>query len=370
MDQRLITIDGSYGEGGGQILRTALALSAITGKPFRLEKIRAGRKNPGLQAQHLTAVQACAEICRARLEGAELSSPSLAFIPQSPPLPGEYAWDVAEARQGGSAGAVSLILQTVIWPLALADSDSRFKISGGTHVPFSPPFHYIQNVLLPTLAKLGVKAEASIEKWGWYPRGEGEIEVRVKGKTNWQSLELVERGALLRIQGISAVSNLPISIAQRQIQRADEILEGAGGGKIEWEIISAPASGPGTCVFIWVEGENVSAGFTALGARGKPAEKVAEEATRDLLRYLDSGMALDMHLADQLILPLALAPDPSHFTTCRLTRHLLTNIWTVSHFLTARFEVRGQEGEAGEIWCYPQGEERQGAMISNAAERE
>lgn len=365
----LITIDGSYGEGGGQILRTALALSAITGKSFRLEKIRAGRKNPGLQAQHLTAVLACAQICEANLEGASIGSSTLSFFPGSPPKPGRYEWDVQKVRKGGSAGSVTLILQTVLWPLALANGDSQVKIHGGTHVPFSPPFHYLQHVLFPTLTKMGLHVEAGIEKWGWYPHGGGIVQVRIKGRTSLQGIELRERGKPVHFRVLSVVSHLPLSIAERQARRVQEIIQETGL-EIELEVNTAPAAGPGTCVFIGGGFEKAYTGFTALGARGKPAEKVAEEATRDLLRYLESGQALDMHLADQLILPLALAPDPSRFTTYRITRHLLTNIWTVGRFLPARFEVRGQEGEPGEIWCYPQGDERQGALMSNAAERE
>lgn len=352
MERDLINIDGSYGEGGGQILRTALALSAITGKPFRMEKIRAGRKNPGLQAQHLTAVLACAEICGARVEGEHPGSPSLTFTPQSPPQPGKYTWDVRQARKGGSAGSAPLILHTVLYPLALADGDSQITIQGGTHVPFSPPYHYLAGVLIPALAKIGVSVEVALQRWGWYPQGGGVIHAQIRGRTAFTGIAARERGQLIRLRGLSAVSNLPLAIAQRQSRRVEEVLK-REGLEIEIEIISAPALGPGTCVFLWAEFANLSAGTTALGARGKSAERVAEEAAGEFLSYFKSGAALDMHLADQLLLPLVLAATPSHFTTCRITRHLLTNIWTVGQFLPLRFEVQGKEGEPGEVWCYP-----------------
>ncbi|MFQ6059433.1 MAG: RNA 3'-terminal phosphate cyclase [Anaerolineae bacterium] len=347
----MMTIDGSYGEGGGQVLRTSLALSALLAQPVRIENIRAGRRNPGLQAQHLTGVQATAQVCQAKLEGAELRSQTLTFVPQSPPRTGKYAFDVAQARKGGSAGATSLVFQTLLLPLAFAPGTSRLTIQGGTHVAWSPPFHYLERVYLPTLARMGIEAEVSIERWGWYPIGGGVVKARVKGTEGTKGLvgiNLTERGELIRLSGISALSNLPRHIVERQKRRAEGILR-AEGFDPEIEIVDAPARGQGTCVFLVAEYENALAGFTALGARGKRAEKVAEEACHDFLAYHRSGACLDMHLADQLILPLALARGPSAFTTCRITQHLLTNIWVVEQFLDVRFEVEGGEGEGGKV---------------------
>ncbi|HID86755.1 MAG TPA: RNA 3'-phosphate cyclase [Anaerolineae bacterium] len=360
----MITIDGSYGEGGGQVLRTSLTLSALLSRPMRIERIRAGRRNPGLQAQHLTGVRATAQVCGAELEGAKLGSQTLTFVPQSPPRAGEYAFDVAEARKGGSAGATSLVLQTLLLPLAFASATSRLTLQGGTHVAWSPPFHYLEWVYLPTLARMGIEADVSIERWGWYPIGGGVMKASVKGRGNeghgpedrdlslaprsLLPLDLTQRGTLRRLHGLSALSNLPMHIAERQRKRAVEILR-AEGFAPEIEVVNAPAKGRGTCVFLLAEYENGLAGFTALGARGKPAEKVAEEACRDFLAYHKSGACLDMHLADQLILPMALARGPSAFTTCRITQHLLTNIWVVEQFMDVRFEVEGKEGGRGRV---------------------
>jgi len=346
----MVIIDGSYGEGGGQVLRTSLALSALLGEPVRVENIRAKRPNPGLQAQHLTGVMAIARICDAEVKGAELGSKELTFIPRKKPQAGLYRFDVAKARKGGSAGATTLVFQTIFFPLARADGVSRVVIKGGTHVAWSPPFHYLEHVFLPTIARMGFEAELRIEKWGWYPIGGGEITITVIGdsKAALKGIQLTERGKLRRLWGISAYSNLPEHIGQRQRQRAVELLR-------RWDldpriqIVKAPSSGKGTCVFLVAEFENTVAGFTALGAIGKRAERVAEEAVREFLDYYKSGAALDKHLADQLILPMALAREPSAFTTCRITQHLLTNIWVVEQFMGEKFVVEGQEGAKGYV---------------------
>ncbi|MFQ6000883.1 MAG: RNA 3'-terminal phosphate cyclase [Anaerolineae bacterium] len=347
----MITIDGSYGEGGGQILRTSLTLAAVTGKPLKMVNIRAGRKNPGLAAQHLTAVLAVAAICDARLEGAHLGSQTLTFEPRSPPQAGSYSWDVAAARKGGSAGSTSLILQTVLLPLALAEGRSKVTVKGGTHVPWSPPYHFLEKVYLPTLARLGVEARADIERWGWYPIGRGCVKAQIKeADSSLKPIDLNERGEFLRLSGLSALSNLPKHIAQRQRDRALEVLR-REDFEADVRIEEGKSLGRGTMVFLWAGFENTVAGFTALGAPGKPAEKVAEEACQAFLEYYRSGAVVDKHLADQLILPLALADGHSSFTTCQITQHLLTNIWVVKRFIDIDYQVEGSEGEKGRVSC-------------------
>jgi len=349
----MIAIDGSSGEGGGQILRTSLTLAAVTGKPLKMANIRAGRKNPGLGAQHLTAVLAAAAVCDAHLEGAHLGSQTLTFVPRSLPQAGSYSWDVAAARRGGSAGSTSLILQTVLLPLALAEGQSEVTVKGGTHVPWSPPYHFLEKVYLPTLARLGVEAKVDIERWGWYPIGRGSVRAQIKGATSsplLKPIDLNERGEFLRLSGLSALSSLPEHIAQRQRGRALEVLR-REGFEPDIRIEEGKSFGRGTMVFLWAEFENGVAGFTALGAPGKPAEKVAEEACRAFLEYYRSGAALDKHLADQLILPLALADGHSTFTTCQITQHLITNIWVVERFMDVDYQVEGSEGEKGRVSC-------------------
>lgn len=348
----MVVIDGSHGEGGGAVLRTALSLSALLGEPLRIESIRIKRPNPGLQAQHLTGVRAMARVCRAKLQGAELGSPTLAFVPRSPSRSGEYSWDVAEARKGGSAGATSLIFQALLLPLALAEGESTLFLRGGTHVAWSPPFHYLKMVYLPTLARMGIEADVGIEEWGWYPIGGGVMTARIRGAGGADSpilgLELTERGTLRRLCGISAISNLPGHVAERQKRQAEKLLR-SEGFEPRIDIIDAPSKGRGSVLFLLAEFENVRAGFTSLGQKGKPAEKVAEDACSEFLHYLESGAALDQYLADQLILPMALAQGDSSFTTSRITQHLLTNVWVAQQFLGHRFLIEGQEGKGGKV---------------------
>jgi RNA 3'-terminal phosphate cyclase (ATP) len=348
----MIIIDGSHGEGGGQLLRSSLSLSAVSGEPIRIENIRVKRPNPGLQAQHLTGALAMAQICHAKLEGAELGSPTLTFTPRASPQSGEYAWDVAEARRGGSAGATSLIFQALLVPLLLAEGNSRLFLRGGTHVAWSPPFNYLKMVYLPTLSRMGIEARADIEQWGWYPIGGGVMRSQISGTGHalpgMASLDLTERGRLKRLYGISALSNLPGHIAERQKRQATRVLEREGFHP-QIEIVDAPSRGQGSVFFFLAEFENVRAGFTSLGRKGKPAERVAEQACIEFLRYYESGAALDQHLADQLILPMALAEGQSSLTTCRITQHLLTNIWVVEQFLKTRFRVEGEEGKQGKV---------------------
>ena len=349
----MMYIDGSYGEGGGQIVRSALSLATLLGVAVRIERIRQGRGRPGLAAQHLTGVRMLAQICQARLEGASLGSRELTFWPGRAPQRGRYHFDVGQARRGGSAGAVSLVLQAVLLPLARAEGASRLVGEGGTHVAWSPPFHYLERVWLPMLARLRMEARVSLERWGWYPQGGGKLTCEIRGQggdecPSWRGMVLEERGRLLRLAGISASSNLPRHIAQRQRRRVEVLLREQGVG-VELQTIDAPSPGPGTMVFLLAESENSLAGFTAYGRRGKPAEKVAEEAVEAFLQYYRSGAALDPHLADQLVLPLALAEGESSFTTSRVTGHLLTNIRVVEQFLDVHFSVEGREGEPGRV---------------------
>jgi RNA 3'-terminal phosphate cyclase (ATP) len=337
-----LVIDGSYGEGGGQIVRTTLALAAITGRAVRIHKIRAGRRNPGLAAQHLTGVRAIAAICDARVSGDEPGSQSLTFVPGGPPQSGDYVFDVAEAREGGSAGATTLVLHSVLLPLGLADGDSTVVIRGGTHVAWSPPFDYAREVWLWALTRMGLEATLELVEWGWYPVGQGEIRATIVGRGGVLSpLNLIERGSLRRVKGRAVAANLPAHIPQRMTDRAHSLLKGAGlDAHIEPLRVRAACAGAG--IFLTAEYEGVRAGFSALGAKGKPSEAVAEEAVVALLAHRDSGQALDQHLADQLVLPMALAGGASSFSAERVSRHLATNNWVIEQFGVAQVLVRGR----------------------------
>ncbi|MCZ6675735.1 MAG: RNA 3'-terminal phosphate cyclase [Candidatus Poribacteria bacterium] len=340
-----LEIDGNYGEGGGQILRSSLSLSAILQQPIRITNIRAGRKRSGLAAQHLTAVNAVAAITNAEVMGGSLGSQTLTFIPQEI-RGGHYTFDVADIRP--SAGSLSLVFQAIVLPLAHADAASTVTLRGGTHVPWSPNVHYLQRIFLPMAAKFGFHGSLTLNRWGWYPKGGGEAIAKIQPTSDWREVDLRSRGKLKAIHGISAVSNLPDHILNRQRNQCLKRLAQLDS-PVNIDPVKGKSIGPGTLVFLKAEFENIQAGFSALGARGKRAEQVADEACQELQDFLASDAAIEPHLADQLILPMALAKGESRFTTSRITRHLTTNIWLVQQFLPVKFEVNGAEGEPGEI---------------------
>jgi RNA 3'-terminal phosphate cyclase (ATP) len=340
-----VIIDGAHGEGGGQILRTALSLSAITGRPLRIERIRALRRNPGLAAQHLTAVRAVAALCGAQLSGDTLGSTCLDFAPQAPVASGKYIFDVSLAREGGSAGAIMLVLQTVLLPLAFAGGDSEVELHGGTHMAWSPPFDYVRDVWLPALARLGVEASVELANFGWYPVGKGKVRAQIRGRRAMlKPLELEQRGPLVRIFGRAVAANLPAHIPQRMADRALSLLA-VLGADLFIEPLRVRAACPGAGLFLTAEYANLNCGFSAIGAVGKPSEQVAEEAAGALLDHHASGAALDRHLGDQILLPLCFSSGPSRFSVAEITRHLETNAWVIERFGVAR--VVSERGASG-----------------------
>ena len=339
--QGTIEIDGSMGEGGGQVLRTSLSLAILTGRALRLENIRARRPKPGLMAQHLKAVEAAAAISGARVEGAYLGSGSLLFEPREIRA-GAYSFDI------GTAGSTSLVLQTILVPLAFAPEASTVVVTGGTHVPWSPSFHYLDWQWAPFLRRIGFDPRLELEQAGFYPRGGGRVRATIGPSSRQAPLRIVERGALLRIRGISGVGKLDRGIAERQERRARERLADLCR-EIAIEIAEVPAASPGTFLLLLAECEHSQACYCGLGARGKRAEQVADEASEGMIAFLDGNGAVDPWLADQLILPLAIAGAESELRTARVTEHLLTNAQVVKQFLSVRIEIAGERGEAGTI---------------------
>ena len=319
----MLTIDGSHGEGGGQILRTALALSLVTGTPFRIERIRAGRKKPGLARQHLTAVQAAAKIGRAQVTGASLRSMELTFIPASV-APGEYRFTV------GTAGSTTLVLQTVLPALLTAPGPSTLALEGGTHNPFAPPFDFLQKCFLPVLNRMGPKVVATLGRPGFYPTGGGQVEVTITPAVELARLDLRERGGIRRRSAAALVAGLPRHVAERERALVRRQL---GLEHSQAEVVELSADqGPGNVVRIEIESEWITEVFTGFGQRGVRAEVVARRTVEAARRYLAADVPVGEHLADQLLIPLALAGGGS-FKTLPLTRHALTNAEVLKKFL-------------------------------------
>jgi len=322
----VITLDGSQGEGGGQIIRTAVALSAITGQPVRIERVRAGRENPGLRPQHVTAVEAVAAICDAVTRGVEVGSDTIIFEPRSPVRAGEYEWGV------GTAGSACLVAQTVLLPLALAQGASKLTLYGGTHVPHSPSGHYLRDVYAPMLLRMGIGIEIYMGSYGWMPEGGGMLTIYLEGGARPQGQRLLERGPLERVFGYAVGCNLPSHIPQRMANRAINLLDVLDVPlDIRPQRTRSVSTGAG--LFLTAEYANGRAGFGMLGRKGMPSEEVAERAVTPLLMFHDSGAAVDERLMDQLVLPLALAEGESVVSTNAITSHLRTNIDVVRAFL-------------------------------------
>ncbi|HKO56535.1 MAG TPA: RNA 3'-terminal phosphate cyclase [Thermoanaerobaculia bacterium] len=328
----MISIDGSQGEGGGQVLRTSLALSLCTGQPFRIENIRARRKTPGLLRQHLTAVNAAAEVGSASVEGAAIGSMALTFTPDQV-RGGDYAFAI------GTAGSTTLVLQTILLPLLLCDEPSTVTIEGGTHNKAAPPFDFIEAAFLPLLRRMGGRVEVELLRAGFYPAGGGRIRAVIE-PSHLTRLDVPERGELVTRRIRAVVANLPLAIAQREVDTAGAIL----GWEGEAETIDA--TGPGNAITITVGSEHVTEVFTAFGERGVRAEQVAEKAASEAKRYLESDAAVGEHLADQLLLPMALG-DGGSFTTMPLSGHAVTNIDVIRCFLDVPIEVDGARLSVG-----------------------
>jgi RNA 3'-terminal phosphate cyclase (ATP) len=341
----MLEIDGSHGEAGGQILRTSLSLSCITHTAFKIFNIRRARKRPGLMPQHLAAVDAVARIAGARVSGHYEGSTELTFEPGEP-QPGDYVFDIR------TAGSTSLLSQAVLPALLFTRDKSRITFKGGTHVPFSPSFDYLKGVFIPMLEEIGITARASILRYGFYPKGGGEIEIEMAPSRLIHNLHAVQRGNAVKIELTSGVARLPIGIALRQRDAALKRLAD-GGLTADAQVRNVPAAGQGTFVFIRAGFERCSAGFSALGERGKPAELVAEEASEAFLHYYSLADCLDPWLADQIVIYLAVAQAASTFTTSRITNHLLTNLWAIEKFLGISYRIEGERGGGGVVTIYP-----------------
>jgi RNA 3'-terminal phosphate cyclase (ATP) len=341
----MVEIDGSSGEGGGQMLRTSLAIAAATRQAFRITNIRARRPKPGLRAQHLAALQAAGKISQAEILGASLGSQEVTFRPKAI-KPGVYRFDIR------TAGSTTLVLQTIFIPLSMADAASQTTVTGGTHVRWSPSFHYLAWHWLLFMQRIGYEVELALDLAGYYPKGGGRIHAKYRPVGTPAPLHLLERGQMVGVHGLSMVSNLPMHIAQRQRSQAIHRLKDLDC-IIEIDVQSLPAQAKGTALILLAKFEHSQVCYFGLGGRGKPAEQVADEAADALLAFLRTDGAVDEYLADQLLLPLSISDKVSEFRTARVTQHLLTNATVLQAFLHVEVEVYGALGEPGTVRIVP-----------------
>jgi len=339
MVEGMIRIDGSEGEGGGQVLRTALGLSLVTGKPFQIEKIRAKREKSGLLRQHLTAVLAAAEIGNAKTEGAALGSKNLSFIPGKVRA-GKYRFAV------GTAGSGTLVLQTILPALMLADGTSRLVIEGGTHNMQAPPFDFLAKTFIPLLNRLGPNVVLKPERYGFYPAGGGRFTAEINPCSAISPVQWIGRDEVTHRRGVAIVANLARSIAQREIDTLGHML---GWGPECFEIIETKDSpGPGNVVMIEVGTPSITEVFTGFGRLGATAEHVASEAAGVARSYLSSRAFAGEYLADQLLVPLALAGKGS-FSATKISLHAQTNMKVVERFLPVTFRTQKKES-CVQVW--------------------
>jgi RNA 3'-terminal phosphate cyclase (ATP) len=326
----MITIDGSLGEGGGQILRSSLALSLVTGQPFRMDKIRAGRRNPGLLRQHLTALKAATEIGQAEVTGDVIGSQQLTFAPGKI-KPGDYAFAV------GTAGSATLVLQTVLPALLVGDGEmTTLTLEGGTHNPFAPPFDFLVKAFLPIINRMGAGVTARIERYGFYPAGGGKFVVSINPASQLRPMELNERGAITEKAARAIVAYLPFDIAERELSLIRRKLDLPGEALHGETIKTSP--GPGNVVTVELTSQHVTEVFTGFGERGVSAKAVANAVVKEAREYLAAEVVAGEHLADQLLLPFALAGGGA-FTTLPLSKHSTTNMEVIQKFLEVKFEV-------------------------------
>ena len=334
----MLVLDGSQGEGGGQILRSALALSLATGTPFRIENIRAGRPRPGLMRQHLTAVEAAAAVGGAQISGAEVGSRSVSFAPTGVKA-GDYAFSV------GTAGSATLVLQTVLPSLLTADGPSSLVLEGGTHNPSSPPFDFLAKAFLPLVSRMGAHVEATLERPGFYPAGGGRFHVTITPAKALTPLVLEQRGEVRARRVRAVVANVPRAVGERELNRF--------AARTHWdasafslELVPSPV-GPGNVLIAEIESEHVTEVFTGFGEKQVRAETVANACADEVAAYLATDAPVGPHLADQLVLLLALSGEGT-FRTTRPTTHTRTQLEVIPRFLSTAITCTEEDG--GVTW--------------------
>jgi RNA 3'-terminal phosphate cyclase (ATP) len=337
--KKIIELDGAVGEGGGQILRTALTLSMITGQPFRIVNIRAGRAKPGLMRQHLVAVQAAAQICDAQIGAVKVGATTLEFNPGQIKA-GEYSFAI------GSAGSCTLVLQTVLPALLYGQGASVVRVAGGTHNPMAPPAQFLQRAYAKVLERMGATVSLELRRFGFYPAGGGELVAHIAPCPQLKRLDLIERGERVSGYAEAFVAGIPGSVAQRELECVGKAM---GWDESQLLLRGLPAEyGPGNALLLTLEHEHITEVFCAFGEKTVRSEVVAKRVVDEARRYVASGAAVGEHLADQLMLPMALAGGGS-FTTDYVSEHSKTNAAVIAKFLPV--QIGFEKGERSQT-CF------------------
>jgi RNA 3'-terminal phosphate cyclase (ATP) len=333
-----LVIDGSFGEGGGQLTRLATALAAILGRPIHLNNIRARRTKPGLRAQHLAAVRAVAALCGGTLQGDALGSSELRFFP-GPLRGGFHQFDV------GTAGSIALVLQAIL-PVALRTGRAcRFTLTGGTDVPMAPPLDYLRQIFLPWLARMGAEVTVTPVRRGYYPGGGGVVEMHLRPCLGLRPLQLSHAGPVEAMWGMAHVTGLPAHIAERMSRAASEVLASRGPVQVDCQVSDkGESTGPGGAIVLVARTAQGLVGAATVAQKGVPAEQLGRQVGQSLVHDLECGATMDVHAADQLLVYAALATGPSHFTVRQVSQHAQTAMWIIEQFLPVRFTVEPWQG--------------------------
>lgn len=331
----MIEIDGSHGEGGGQILRTAISLSAVAGKEVVIGNIRAGRSNPGISPSHVTSIEAVAQLCDAEVDGLFAGSKRIAFKPDQL-IGGTFDFDV------GTAGSISLVVQSCLLPAALSKSRVNLVVKGGTDVRWSPPIDFMRLVHLPILSRFGPACDIEINSRGFYPEGGGEVCVEISPVVKLSGLDLGERGDVLSIDGCAYAQNLPEHITSRMRHSVLKNMLDFKEVRVDLDIRKGHSTGAG--IVLAATCRNSIIGESALGAKGVKAEILGENCSSDLKETLRSGASVDQHMLDQILPYMALAEGGSRVLADELTSHAETNIWVIEKFVEKRFSIKEKNG--------------------------
>lgn len=332
---QMIEIDGSHGEGGGQILRTSIALSAVTGDQVRIRNIRAGRQPPGLQPQHVTSIESVAEICGGEVDGLFKGSKEIVFKPGQL-VGGDFEFDV------GTAGSISLVITSCLLPGLFSKSRLRLTVKGGTDVRWSPPIDYLRLVHVPVLAEFGGSCGIDVSSRGFYPEGGGEVTADISPVGGLAPIDLVSQGKVIRIEGVAFAQNLPEHVVSRMKHSALKKLLDYKEVRVETDLRRGQSTGAG--IVLTAVCERTVLGESALGARGVRSEILGEGCAEDLVETIRSGATVDEHMLDQVLLYMAFAESGSRVLAEELTRHAETNIWAIEQFLGRKFSVSKKDG--------------------------